>query len=672
MFYAPTWKYDTKMNSKDSQIVDRSRGSSESKIALQVKNIGGIDESRIRLRPGANVLVGRNATNRTSHLQAIMAALGSDNVSMKSDAEKAEVTLTVDGEDYTRELVQRNKTIESSGKPLLDDPELGDLFAFLLRSNEARRAVVRKADLRDLIMRPVDTEAIDQEIEQRRSRRDEIDSKLETLDTLESRLPSLQEEYEQYRRKIEAQEEKREELKRQIEEADADIKESKREQAETDQKLRELQELRSDLEDVRYRIETEEDSIESLRDEEAELEAELDTLSISVQDINELGEEIERLQQRKEKFDSTTDQVRNVIQFNQEMMDEGAAIHDFLDQQTGAEGSGLPTDRLLPEDQQEVVCWTCGSNVARDDISSMLTQLQDISGEIMEMRRSVKSNLEECRQEKKEIETKQNRRNQIENQLDRIEQEIEKRTETLSHLKVEKESLNEEIASLEAELEDMQDSDYQEVLDLHKEANEVSFEIERLQETQTETKERINEIESKIADYDDLQEKRERLSDELTELRTKIDRLEQSAIESFNDHMNEVLQLLDYENIERIWIEQKETEVSKGRHMDSRSTFDLHITRSTGSGTVFRDTVDHLSESEQEVMGFMFALSGYLTHEVYEEVPFMLLDSLEAIDSERIAALVQYFEEYVDYLVVALLEEDARAISSHNEITVGA
>ena len=48
----------------------------------------------------------------------------------------------------------------------------------------------------------------------------------------------------------------------------------------------------------------------------------------------------------------------------------------------------------------------------------------------------------------------------------------------------------------------------------------------------------------------------------------------------------------------------------------------------------------------------------------------MLLDSLEAIDSGRIAKLVRYFEEYASYLIVALLEEDARALDeSYTRVT---
>jgi len=60
----------------------------------------------------------------------------------------------------------------------------------------------------------------------------------------------------------------------------------------------------------------------------------------------------------------------------------------------------------------------------------------------------------------------------------------------------------------------------------------------------------------------------------------------------------------------------------------------------------------------------VFALAGYLVHEVYETVPFMLLDSLEAIDSERIAALIEYVADYAEFLVAALLPEDAQPLDS--------
>jgi hypothetical protein len=44
-----------------------------------------------------------------------------------------------------------------------------------------------------------------------------------------------------------------------------------------------------------------------------------------------------------------------------------------------------------------------------------------------------------------------------------------------------------------------------------------------------------------------------------------------------------------------------------------------------------------------------------------------MVDSLKALDSDWIAALVEYFEEYAEYLVVAILPEDAAALDEDYE-----
>lgn len=160
-----------------------------------------------------------------------------------------------------------------------------------------------------------------------------------------------------------------------------------------------------------------------------------------------------------------------------------------------------------------------------------------------------------------------------------------------------------------------------------------------------------------------MEAERAEIQEELTDFRTRVDRLEENAVEDFNEHMDEVLDQLAYENLDRIWIERVQREVREGRRKNIKAFFELHVVRSTPLGTTYEDTIDHLSESEREVTGLVFALAGYLVHDVYKEVPFILLDSLEAIDSERIAELVDYFREYADFLVVALLLEDANALS---------
>jgi hypothetical protein len=168
----------------------------------------------------------------------------------------------------------------------------------------------------------------------------------------------------------------------------------------------------------------------------------------------------------------------------------------------------------------------------------------------------------------------------------------------------------------------------------------------------------------------DLKSRREDVNDEIEELRTKIERIEQQAIEEFNDHMDTVLETLSYENIARIWLERTEKQVRKSRPKVTKSVFELYIIRQTESGTTYEDSIMNLSEREREVTGLIFALAGYLAHEVYETVPFMLLDSPEDIGSDRISRLVDYFSGYSDFLGVALLTEDAQALpDSHDRIT---
>lgn len=115
--------------------------------------------------------------------------------------------------------------------------------------------------------------------------------------------------------------------------------------------------------------------------------------------------------------------------------------------------------------------------------------------------------------------------------------------------------------------------------------------------------------------------------------------------------MERVLVILGYDNLDRIWIERKQ------HNGDTR--FDLHVIRQIEAGTADENTIDHLSESEREVVGLVIALAGYLVHDVHETVPFLLLDSLEALDSGRIGEFVEYFGDYADSLLVALLPEDA-------------
>jgi DNA repair exonuclease SbcCD ATPase subunit len=586
-----------------------------------------------------------------------MAALGSESVSLKADADSGRVDLSISNETYTRTLERVGTGVRTGGDPYLTDPELADLFAFLLESNEARRAVARGDDLRELIMRPVDTADINAEIERIEREKREVDEELEDLKQLSDRLPGLEERRTSLEAKIEETETELEAAREELETADASVQRSREDKNTLDRKLDALGNARDELESVRYDIETERESLDSLRVDRDELQSQLDDTDRDTgTDVTEIEAELDRLRERRQALDSAVKQLQSVIQFNEEML-EGT---DEEIARALRDDDGEITDELLAD--SSVVCWTCGTEVDSDQIDATLDRLRDLRQEKVSERRSIKRDISNQQSRRDEIRNRTREYEQLERRLQDVEDEIERRDENVERLRERRSELEEEITELEAEVESLEDETYSEVLDHHKEVNRQEFQLDRLRDEKREVEAEIEEIERRLDERDEIEEEREAIAEELAELRTRIDRIEREAIEEFNEHMEEVLSLLGYQNIDRIWIEGTEEQVRSGRRRVTRTAFDLHIVRSTDDGAAYEDTVDHLSESEREVTGLVFALAGYLVHEVYETCPFLLMDSLEAIDSNRIAALVDYFASFADNLVVALLPEDAQAL----------
>ncbi|MFB6160545.1 MAG: archaea-specific SMC-related protein [Haloferacaceae archaeon] len=628
----------------------------EHDVRLSVENLGGIDDLSTSFEPGVTVLSGRNATNRTSLLRAIMAAHGSDDVTLKGDAEAGSVELVIGDETYTRTLERRNGTVVTGGTPVLDDPTTADLFAFLLETNDARRAVARGDDLRDLIMRPVDTEAINDRIDALRQEKREMTEELSALGELSNRLPELERRRTKLRERIEKKEDALAAKEREVEAYDASVSERREAESELEERLAELRDKRGDIDDVDRRIEAEKESLDALDAEREELSNEAEDLpDVADGRVAEIESEIDRLRNRRQQLQSAANELQSVIQFNEEML--SGTSSEVVDALRGAEDDGgSVADRLTADDQ--VVCWTCGSAVDRSEIEATLGRLRTLREEKLEAIRGLREQVSDLEDEKSAHERRRRECDRIERRLSEIESERERRRERVEELEARRSKLEDEVASLERAVDELESDEHGDLLDLHREANQIEYDLGRLRSDLEDVEDDIAEIERKLDDRDELEAAREDVEDELAELRTRIERIESETVEEFNAHMDEVLDVLEYDNLERVWIEATEGAAGEG----GRAVFDLHVIRTTDEGVSYEDSVAHLSESEREVTGLVFALAGYLVHDVHETVPFVLLDSLEAIDADRISRLVDYFASYADYLVVALLEEDARAV----------
>lgn len=621
------------------------RSETAGEVSLLIENIGGIETAEVDLSPGVTVLSGRNATNRTSFLRAIMGALGSDDVSLKADAESGRVELDVAGERYARTVSRGKRGLELSGDPYLTDPSTADRFAFLLRTNPARQAIVQRADLREVIMDPVDPEAIRHEISRLEARRRELDRELEDLDSLGARLPQL----EQRRAELQAELETKQ---AELEETEASIAAITDEADEEPQQLRDLRTVRDELQAVRRRIEAERDSVHALREDRAEVEASLEELGVDrPADPGDLESKIDSHRERKRSLESTISRLRQIHQFNARVLENGDRPFEST---AVSVGDGSPTDELVDTDDS-LVCWTCGSQAEREAFEATQAQLRAVIDEQREQKATVEERLSDIRERRDAIESERNRRERLETRLDDIESELEARTERLAELESEQADLEDTVDTLEATVVDEGAHGYEELVARHREAADLEYEIGQLQRDLADVDEAVRSVEADLERRASLEEDWETVQSELLAQRGRIERIETEAIEAFNEEMATVLDRLDYDNIARIWLERKTRDGADG------ARFELNVVRET-DGVTYEDTIDHLSESEREVAGLVFALAGYLVHDVHESMPFVLLDSLEAIDADRIAQLVDYFSDYARYLLVALLPEDASAL----------
>ncbi|PSP68854.1 chromosome segregation protein SMC [Halobacteriales archaeon QS_1_69_70] len=633
-----------------------SQQADERTATVAVRNLGGIDTCEVTFRPGVTVLAGRNATNRTSLLTAIGGVLGGTGPTLKSDADDGSVTLTLGGSEYTRRYVRHDGQVRAEGNPYTDATETVDCFASLLEANPARRAVERGEDLREVLMRPVDTDAIEARIrriegERRevRDRLDEIDRERDQLPRLETRRAELQEELADIDDELDA-------VRSTVDEYDADPDTAEAAQEAID----ELEETRHRLRSVRDDIDTQETSIEALREERAELEAELAELTTQDAELERIEQELARLQERERAYDDAVGDLSAIVEFTGDLLDDGCP--DL----PGAEPTDDVTAELDP-DAKTVECWTCGSEVTTSDIRDRLCEFETLVSEKRSERAETRDRLEELRDRRDDLRSVTDRQERLESRLRDVDAELDRREGRIEELEADAEDVREEVSMLEAHIEETEELRESDLLDRYQRLSELEYERGRLERELSDVETSIETLDALADERDQLDAQDDELAAELESLRTRIDDLERASIESFNEHVADVLELLGYENLERVWIERTEKERREGRQNVSQSTFELHVVRTTDDGAVYEDTVDTLSESERDVVGLMVALAGYLVHDVYETVPMMLLDSLEAIDSERIGALIEYIAEYAPYLVVALLPEDAEALDEEYE-----
>lgn len=619
--------------------VARQNDGIDCEVRLTVRNIGGITNVDLAITDGVTLLSGRNASNKSSLLRALAGVLGGPVPPLKNDAETGMVRLAVDDSEYELKLERRKgRTVATRSDVYTSSDVLCELFVALTETNPIRQAVLAGDDLYDFLMRPIDTSAIRAEISRLRDRRDELDDRLAELDAMESRLPGL-------RSRQETLHDRKAELEAELRSKRNEVEEREAEADDVTDNLKNKREARNE---VRSQIRTQEDAVESLESELDEITTKLSEQqpTSSNTSVEEVTTELDRLHRQKQDLTSTINTLSPIVEMNARLLDDEDNIPDSMTDND-------VTAKLNPE-SRKVNCWTCGSTVEEAQISEQVEAIESIIAEKREQRDTITNRIKSLTEQRKKMESRAERTERLQQRQNDVADELDRRRAKV-------ETLQSDLRALESDIEELQratadDPDQESQLQhLYDDISDLEYERGRVANDLGSVNEELNEMESDIAARDDIKAERESVAAELRDQRDRIDSIEQNLVSTFNEMMQEVLDTLNYDSVERVWLERR----AEGTGQVSGPAFELHIVRASEEGKVYNDTVDSLSKSEREVIGLVVALAGYLVHDAGEAVPFLVVDAVEMFDAERIDGLMELFDAHAEYVVAAVLPEEA-------------
>lgn len=587
-------------------------------LKVAIENVGGIEATELTITDSTTLITGANASNKTSLLQALLFALGTDEVPIRTGTDRARVELTVDGETVTREAIRESSGVTVDGDPLITAPEDRDLFerfAALLETNPLRVAVQTTSNFEALLKEPMDIDTLEAERSEKLQEKRALKSELADMADIDDEIDTVESDLQSRREEIDDLEAELDTLYEKLPEQDDDLESLRQRRTELVSKRNRLQKQLTDIESAIDRL------VETIEDLEAEL-AEIE----DADEMESLRKRRATLHEEVDAIDRRIDVLQSALTANREMLD--ADMRDVLEYEPGL-------------DETTLECWACGQQASISSFEDVVDRLQALVEQERKRRREYEPELEQIETRIEEIEAERRRRAQLEEQLQSTESKLDSRRESLDQKREQLAEITEELSTVEDQLTETKEARTEDHSEISQQIEETRVDLEtKRQETERLEQER-SRLTEKRAERERKQERLASVDQEIQELTHRIEHLESELRETFNDAIDELLDALQFDDIERMWLD---------------GEFDLVIAREV-DGAVREDTVENLAESERNMIGLVLGLAGYLAYDVDTISPVLVLDSLGAFDADRANRLIEYFGRHAEFLVAAVHPE---------------
>lgn len=601
-------------------------------LELEVSNIGGIEKETFELSPGVTLLTGPNASNKTSLLNAFAFALGAKSAPLRSGSTEGWVELSNDDINIHRQLTHANGETKISGQSLLEttedsagDPKCLATFINLLEFNSFRTAIRRGDPIESLLMGPLDIEDLEEERAKLIKSKKNLDSKISDLDVSQTELERVQEKRESINAELDELHEELSNLRTRRDSTEEQDELSEYHQKQADLNAERTQ-LSSDIQDITDSIDRLEQQRQAALEEVNEAQQEAESY-----DPDKIRRNRRELRERLDTADERIETLQTAVTANREMLDldiDWAGSHEH----------NISADRIR--------CWACGSMADRNRFEATIEEILDSIADERGKRDKLKPQLNELDEDLKAYNNAQSRAADSKDRVRELKKRTEQRQNSLQTKRELLADVNEELADVQQQIDEMRKTNNGQGNKLDDKIEQTQKEVLSKQSELTRLDSVLSDIRADIEKRDELTQQREDLRERIQSVTNEIEQAEQRLRESFNTTVADLIERLEFDSFERIWLD---------------GSFEIVVAREI-EGTIHRSPVAHLSEGEREMVGLVCGLAGYITYDLDDTIPVLLLDSLGAFDINRLEPLISYFSDRTEYLVVAVYPEIAEQI----------
>lgn len=594
----------------------------EGDLTVSTENIGGLaGRNEFRLTPGLNIVHAPNAAGKSSFIHGLETAV-MDESQLKDNShfihtfsDQARVEIEFDGDKSVRRIYRSGNQLSVGGDIVYPEGEKASLFCIATEENELLDRVKSGRPLQNLLLRFSDSpyyKLFGKYLKQREEEaRDELSEYREEL----AELNRLNRELEEKKEELREKEQEREELPEVDEE-----------------RLGESKELQAQLEGLYDRIENREEEIADKRNEIDRKERNLES---SRQQLKKVNQRIERFQ---EEHPNVEQEIEDMLDREDELNEEISELRSTLRRISDELET---TDEALVdiESTERDSCPACGQDITEEQMAQRAERLAQQKDELQEDIRQKQNQLDEVRNERQELETERRRqKDQYEDQKKKKQQEISRTESQIDELEEEIGQLESEVEELEEQVEDLRPKIDSDVFDLAQRRSEIDREIGRIDSRIDSIQQEIDDKQGLREQIDDLKERAEFYEESAEFMKDEAERRRRAVRETFNEHINEVYNILDFdEPFESIQLDQN---------------FNIKIYRRF-QGQTEEDSIDTLSRSEKETVGLVLMLAGRSAYA--DDFPFFIADETSFYDPTRLNRIMEYINEHVPYTIITTL-----------------